>query len=152
MSRWPDGPGVVEFPDGRRVRGRGLRAGQLNPTHALVPDVGVYLLKKPPPATPWTSVWIRWPDFRLPSDQDDAFAALVEAFDRSTDERVEIACHGGHGRTGSAIAVMAILSGVDPKSVVTWVREAYNPRAVETPWQRRWLRNLDASRIRAAAQ
>ena len=26
-----------------------------------------------------------------------------------------------------------------PDEAVAWVRERYHPRAVETPWQRRWV-------------
>ncbi len=136
---WPDGPGVVELPDGRRVRGRGLR-------HATAPDPapdhGVYLLGRRPPATAWSSTWVRWPDLRLPSDRDAALAALREAHERATGERVEVACGGGLGRTGTALAVLAVLGGVEPGDAVGWVRARYHRRAVETPWQRRWVAGL----------
>jgi Protein-tyrosine phosphatase len=139
-SHWPSEDGVVEFPDGRRVRGRGLRE----------PDFGIYLLAKSPPATAWRSAWIRWPDFRLPADERSAFATLTEAFERSADERVEIACRGGHGRTGCALAVLAVLSGIDPADAVEWVRVSYHRRAVETPWQRLWVARLNADKIHSA--
>ena len=69
-------------------------------------------------------------------------AALREAFERSARERVEVACGGGVGRTGTALAAIAVLAGVPAVEVVAWVRRHYNRRAVETPWQRRWVRNL----------
>jgi hypothetical protein len=31
---------------------------------------------------------------------------------------------------------------VPADDAVRWIRERYSPRAVETPWQRRWLRTL----------
>jgi protein-tyrosine phosphatase len=114
------------------------------------PDVGVYLLAKPPPSSPWPSVWIAWPDFRLPTDRTAALASLADAFDRGIDHHVEFACAGGRGRTGCAMAVLAVLAGVDADDAVDWVRAAYHPRAVETPWQRRWIRRLDTDRIREA--
>ena len=57
-------------------------------------------------------------------------------------ERVEVACHGGHGRTGTALACLAILDGVRPAEAVRYVRQHYHPRAIETPWQRRYVRQF----------
>ena len=132
---------MVELPDGRRVRGRGLRHGERLPPDPP-PQLGVYLLGRPPPPTPWEQRWIRWPDFRLPSDRDAALATLRLAHERAATERVEVACGGGVGRTGTALAVLAVLSGVDADEAVAWVRRAYHTRAVETPWQRRWIRSV----------
>jgi protein-tyrosine phosphatase len=67
---------------------------------------------------------------------------LRHAHERAAVERVELACGGGVGRTGTALAVLAVLSGVAATEAVAWVRAAYHPRAVETPWQRRWLRSV----------
>jgi hypothetical protein len=136
---WPDGPGVVVLPDGRRVRGRGLRG--TNPPDPQ-PELGVYLLGSPPPETAWPARWIRWPDFRLPTDRDAALATLREAHERAASERVEVACGGGIGRTGTALAILAVLSGDEPDEAIDRVRRSYHRRAVETPWQRRWIRSL----------
>ena len=108
---WSDGPGVVELPDGRRVRARGLRHGPPPDPH---PQLGVYLLGRPPPDTPWPARWIRWPDFRLPTDPGAALATLHEAHDRATTERVELACGGGVGRTGTALAVSRSAAASSP--------------------------------------
>ncbi|HZB73014.1 MAG TPA: protein-tyrosine phosphatase family protein [Acidimicrobiales bacterium] len=140
MGAWAaGGPGVVELPDGRRVRVRGLRHGDVAGEE---PELGIYLLGSPPPTTPWPALWIRWPDFRLPTDRDGALATLRQAHERAVAERVELACGGGIGRTGTALAVLAVLSGVDPAEAVPWVRRHHHPRAVETPWQRRWVAGL----------
>jgi len=138
---WMPGPGVVTLPDGRVVRGRGLRSGAV--TEA--PDHGVYLLGSDPGRFGWSSRWVRWPDFRTPSDRVDALDALREAHARAADGRVEIACGGGNGRTGCALAVLAIWSGVEPGEAVAWVRGRYRRRAVETPWQRRWVESIASS-------
>ena len=84
---------------------------------------------------------MRWPDFRTPASTSDAMAALREAYERSATERVEVACGGGVGRTGTALAAIAVLAGVPPAEAVAWVRRHYHERAVETPWQRRWVAN-----------
>jgi protein-tyrosine phosphatase len=136
---WPDGAGVVELPDGRRIRGRGLRR-PLPP--GPTPEFGVYLLARDPGPFDWPHRWVRWPDFRTPASTPDALAALQEAYERSATERVEIACGGGVGRTGTALAALAALAGVPADEAVAWVRRAYDTRAVETPWQRRWVRRL----------
>ncbi|HEX7131873.1 MAG TPA: protein-tyrosine phosphatase family protein [Iamia sp.] len=137
IEPWPaDGPGVLELADGRRVRGRGVRAGL---PEGLDPTFGLYLLGRPAPPTPWEARWVRWPDFRLPRDPDDAVAALREAFDRAAHERVEVACGGGTGRTGTALACLAVLAGTPPDEAVAFVRSGYRSRAVETRAQRRFV-------------
>ena len=64
---------------------------------------------------------------------------LAEAWRRSATERVEVACAGGRGRTGTALACLAILDGVAAAQAVTYVRAHYDRRAVETPGQRRFV-------------
>jgi protein-tyrosine phosphatase len=60
-------------------------------------------------------------------------------------ERVEVACDGGRGRTGTALACIAVLDGVSPGRAVAFVREGYDRRAVETPWQRRYVHRFSAT-------
>jgi protein-tyrosine phosphatase len=92
---------------------------------------------------PWPSRWLRWPDFWLPSNRHDAYSSFEEAHRLATaGRRVEVACGGGIGRTGTALACVAQLGGVDPAEAVSWVRGHYHPRAVETPWQRRYVRRF----------
>jgi len=130
------GAGILRLPSGRLVRGRGLRrplpAGQ-------VPTFGVYLVGRPPPQVPWESRWLCWPDFRLPADRSLAKRILAEAWERAAGERVEIACGGGRGRTGTALACLAVLDGVPADEAVSFVRQHYDVHAVETPWQRRYV-------------
>jgi hypothetical protein len=136
-----DDAGVLRLPSGRLVRGRGLR-DPMPSGHP--PTFGVYLLGDEPPEFGWASRWIRWPDFRLPADPAYAEVVLREAWQRAGDERVEIACGGGRGRTGTALACIAVLDGVPAREAVAFVREHYHPRAVETPWQRRFVSRFPA--------
>jgi Protein-tyrosine phosphatase len=132
----PAAPGVLRLPSGRLVRGRGLR-------HPLPagpePAFALYLLGRQPPEVAWESHWVRWPDFGLPSDRPAAVAALREAWARCAVERVEIACGGGKGRTGTALACLAVLDGVPSREAVDYVRMHYDRHAVETLWQRRFV-------------
>ncbi|MEV0255850.1 protein-tyrosine phosphatase family protein [Streptomyces sp. NPDC050732] len=139
-STWTSGAaGVLRLPSGRLVRGRGLRRGLPD---GDVPGFGVYLLGKEPPSIPWEARWLRWPDFRLPSDRELARKVLREVWERAAGERVEVACGGGRGRTGTALACIAVLDGVPAAEAVQYVRAHYDRRAVETPWQRRYVRRF----------
>ncbi len=137
-----DAPGVLSLPSGRLVRGRGLRRRELD---GPLPEFGVYLLNKRPPPPPWEVRWVRWPDFWLPKDHGNAADALREAWHRARDERVELACGGGRGRTGTGLACLAVLDGVPVAEAVAYVREHYDRRAVETPWQRRYVARFSTS-------
>jgi len=137
IAAWePAMAGVLRLPSGRLVRGRGLRrplpAGP-EPTFAL------YLLGRQPPRVPWEARWLRWPDFWLPSDRTAAADALRDVWARAETERVEIACAGGYGRTGTALACLAVLDGLPDRQAIAYVREHYASQAVETPWQRRYV-------------
>ena len=50
-------------------------------------------------------------------------------------------CGSGVGRTGTALALLTVFDGLSAEEGIRWVRENYHPRAVETPWQRRWLKS-----------
>ncbi|TDC70536.1 protein phosphatase [Micromonospora sp. KC606] len=133
---WSETPGVVVLPSGATVRGRRVADPPVSPA-----DFALLLAPGPTPA--WPHRRIRWPDFWLPLDRADALDALGEGLRRAHGgERVEVACRGGIGRTGTALAALAILDGLPPAAAVGWVRARYHPRAVETPWQRGWLRRL----------
>ncbi len=89
---------------------------------------------------------MRWPDFRLPVDRAAARESLRRAWLRSATERVEVACRGGRGRTGTALACLAILDGVPPRDAVDFVRRHYSGHAVETWGQRRYVHSFRPSR------
>lgn len=133
---WPaDLPGVLALPSGRRVLGRSVRAAPPAPE----PEFGLYLVRRRPPGTAWEQVWVPWRDFGLPAEPDALRRALATAWAHAADRRVEIACGGGTGRTGTALACLAVLDGVPADEAVAFVRQHYRRRAVETRWQRRFV-------------
>jgi protein-tyrosine phosphatase len=137
MSRWDLGqPGVIGLPSGRLLHGRGLRAPM---SAGPEPEFGLYLQTGQPQPVRWPARWVRWRDFWLPADPDEASDALVELWQRAETQRVEVACGGGHGRTGTALACIAILDGVAAAEAIEYVRARYDQHAVETPWQRRFV-------------
>lgn len=133
---------MLALPSGRLVRGRGLS----DPSpEGPPPQFGLYLLDEQPEPMPWECRWLWWPDFKVPKDRVDACDAIQEVWRRAEQERVEVACLGGKGRTGTALACLAILDGVPAEEAVAYVREHYHPKAVETLRQRRFV-----ARFRAA--
>lgn len=134
-TAWLDDTGLVTLPSGVRVRGRRLSDPASPADFALILASG--------PVPDWPHRHIRWPDFWIPVNRADALDALREAHRRArAGERVEVACHGGIGRTGTALAALAILDGLSPRDALRLVRGNYHDRAVETPWQRWWLRKV----------
>ncbi|WP_424189373.1 protein-tyrosine phosphatase family protein [Actinokineospora sp. G85] len=130
---------TIELPAGGTVRGRPIAT----PAHPA-PAFGIYLV--PHPDYPWPHTNLPWPDFRTPRSTPDALTALNHLNTRAkAGDLVEIACRGGIGRTGTAIAALAVLDGLTPDEAFRWVRATYNPRAIETPWQRRWLKKVHAT-------
>lgn len=127
----------VTFPDGTRV----LASGWLERARsASAPDFGLYL--DPAWQPTWPAVMLDWPDFGVPTDAAVADREIVAAFDRARrGEAVEVACVGGHGRTGTVLACMAILAGVPTTEAVEWVRSTYCRRAVQEPGQQYWVEN-----------
>lgn len=98
------------------------------------PDYGLYLDGRWQP--PWPHNHVHWPDFGGPEDPAALMSALHALRQRATaGERVEIGCYGGHGRTGTALALMAVLDGHARRDAVAWVRAHYCAEAVETAEQ-----------------
>lgn len=123
------------------MRGRGLRRAVPKGPR---PHFSLYFAGRRPAPAEWESRWIAWPDFRLPADPGTFALALREAWERAERERVEFACGGGRGRTGTALACLAVLDGIPAGEAVAYVREHYSAHAVETPWQRRFVERFGA--------
>jgi hypothetical protein len=125
----------VQFPDGTCVEA--LAIGEREPNKPTR-DYGLYFDAAWQPT--WPAAVIDWEDFGLPVNQEAAAAQIRQAFERAKGgDRVEIGCIGGLGRTGTALACMAILAGVPPAQAVQWVKDHYHPGAVETDAQNEWV-------------
>jgi len=146
--------GAIALPDGTLIRGRG-RSQPL--PEGPQPEFGLYPGKSPDrtlrlPGRPrwrpvWPAEWVDWPDFGTPRDDAAAAAAIEHAYLRAkAGHRVEVACGGGTGRTGTVLACMAILARHPAADALTWTRQNYRPRAVETAGQRRWIQWFAAHR------
>lgn len=140
----PDSPltGALHLPDGCRVRGRALRGPAPD---GPPPAFGLYLgggrlRRRHEGSFAWPHAWVDWPDFLLPADRDQAVREILALHERARSGlAVEVACGGGVGRTGTVIACLAVRAGLSPAEAIAWTRAYHHPRAVETPWQRRWV-------------
>lgn len=123
----------VVLPDGTQVT-----AASFDPAapylRARDPDYGLYLDSRWQP--PWDHGYIDWPDFGVPADTEAAAGALRAVLERArSGQDIEVGCLGGHGRTGTALACLAVLAGHPAHDAVAWVRSSYCAKAVETPGQ-----------------
>ena len=125
----------VTLPDGTRIRASSIYERDENdPTR----DFGLYMDAHWEPS--WPAEIIAWPDFGLPTDPERAVSQIQDAFARARGgETVEIGCLGGLGRTGTVLACLTVLAGVDPPEAVTWVRRNYRAEAVESAEQEQWV-------------
>jgi hypothetical protein len=132
---------TVVFPDGMVVI-----AASFDPADPYgrerPPDYGLYLDQQWQP--PWDCDYLVWPDFGVPDDVGPVLVALRAVQERvRAGQHVEIGCIGGHGRTGTALACLAVLGGEPPQAAVAWVRANYCSQAVETPEQAAFVSSLN---------
>lgn len=126
---------TVELPDGTPVTAVSFIGDPYSRDAA--PAFGLYLDARWDP--PWPHEHVAWPDFGVP-DRDEVSESLRRLLARArTGDLVEIGCLGGHGRTGTALACLAVLAGVPPDGAVDWVRANYCTDAVETAGQRAFV-------------
>jgi hypothetical protein len=111
------------------------------------PDLGVYLysgwvrdeiwstpgLEVPWATHPsWPMAHLDWPDFSIPDEPDDALIAAQWILDQLAEGKlVETGCMGGHGRTGTMLALLLVLQGVKPGTAIERVRTTYCDEAIE---------------------
>ncbi|MGF7239569.1 MAG: protein-tyrosine phosphatase family protein [Frankia sp.] len=166
--------GAIALPDGTLIRGRGRRepvpdgplpdfglylGRQPGPvvTRGPLPSAAARRTRRFPFPWPtprwtvwrpdWSAEWVDWPDFRVPRDDQLAAAAIERAYRLArAGRRVEVACGGGTGRTGTVIACMVVLAGQTAADAVAWTRRYYRPRAIETRGQRRWIEHFAVAR------
>jgi hypothetical protein len=129
---------TVSLPDGTEVV-----AASFDPSdpyaRGQAPDYGLYF--DPIWQPPWAHDHLDWPDGGVPVAPAKVAGALGTVLSRSRGgEKVEIGCLGGHGRTGTALACLAVICGSAPGQAVDWVRANYCASAVETAEQESFVR------------
>ena len=130
----------VVLPDGTQ-----LTAASFDPVAPYArdrdPDYGLYLDSRWQP--PWDHDYVDWPDFGVPANAEAVVEALRSVLERArSGQHIEVGCLGGHGRTGTALACLAVLAGYPAHDAVAWVRSSYCAEAVETPGQEAFIAAL----------
>ncbi|GAP45530.1 dual specificity protein phosphatase [Streptomyces azureus] len=131
--------GVLRLPSGRLVRGRGLRH-PLDPT-APTPSYGLYCSASSLPRSPGGRLvaLARLPPPVGPGGRPGGAGERLGTGRRGArGDRLR----RWPGRTGTALACLAVLDGVPGDEAVAYVRRHYDRKAVETPWQRRYVRSF----------
>jgi protein-tyrosine phosphatase len=131
---------LITLPDGTRVT-----AVSFDPEDPYnrdsEPDYGLYLDHRWQP--PWPHNHLDWPDFGVPATMPPVLAALQSVLAKArAGERVELGCLGGHGRTGTALACLAAMTGQPADTAVDWIRANYCGKAVKTTEQEEFVRSL----------
>lgn len=131
---------LVVLPDGTRLTAASF--DRVAPySRARDPDYGLYLDSRWQP--PWDHDRLDWPDFGVPASPEAVAEALKGLLERArSGQDVEVGCLGGHGRTGTALACLAVLAGHPASGAVAWVRSSYCAKAVETPAQEAFIAGL----------
>lgn len=131
LCRHPGRP--LLYPDGATLHGSS-HTGTVPAGYK--PDFAVYLDKI------WTAetlaIQVPWPDMSVPDLADEHMIALVDLIGRmiGKGQTVEVGCIGGHGRTGTLLAMVALEHGVDtPEEAVKYVRANYCDQAIESATQ-----------------
>lgn len=82
---------------------------------------------------------LQWPDLQAPRHVGIAFWERLYA---ALPGHTCVCCVGSHGRTGTALACLLVASGMDPELAIITVRQKHCARAIETPEQERYIRQL----------
>lgn len=87
---------------------------------------------------------IDWEDFSVPSLDHKWWVLLNESIKKLPKGNMLVHCIGGHGRTGTALAILAGLNGYYKKKSdpVATVRERYCPDAVESSEQIEYIETI----------
>lgn len=85
---------------------------------------------------------LHWPDMGIPPVAPQWWLRLARALPKRAD--VIAACIGGHGRTGSALALLALATQVvdTADEAITLIRSAHCSKAIETRAQEEYIRTF----------
>lgn len=103
------------------------------------------LIPKAPPM-----IALEWPDYGV-MDMPRAWWLKFAAYLLELDAPVVAYCHGGHGRTGTVLSILAALYEWVPEGEcpVFWVRNKYCSEAVESEEQLRYIEAITGRKVQA---
>jgi len=136
----------VTMPDGTVI---GVSSHFSRLATDTIPDFGVYLASSWSPKN-YLSYALPWQDFGLPGVPDHVVEGVVDEilYRARLGQHVEIGCIGGHGRTGSLLALILQRAGLeDPYEATEWVRTNYCDHAIESADQEWYVKKFAAALV-----
>ena len=105
----------------------------------LLTNDGTQLQKSGEPAV----LYGYWPDFGVMREDvlDDALGWARKEIDAG--KVLEVGCYGGHGRTGTFAAALAVAYGREAKAAISAVRKEYCKKAIENEKQEKMIMELE---------
>jgi protein-tyrosine phosphatase family protein len=98
------------------------------------------------------TLMIDWPDMHIPALDASQWHVIVKVLkERYSKRGVYVACAMGHGRTGTALAILGSLLGAIPKGEcpVTYLRENYCEDMVESQDQLKYVAEITGRTVKA---
>lgn len=88
-------------------------------------------------------VRLAWPDMTAPTHVGLRFWVRLHGM---LPQHTAVACVGGHGRTGTALACLLVADGMTADDAIKVVREKHCSKAIETIAQEQYIKRLAADR------
>jgi protein-tyrosine phosphatase len=96
---------------------------------------------------------VLWPDFEVPSLNKKWWMELVKTIKSWPAASMLVHCLGGHGRTGTALAILGAMGGVPEaqENPVEYVRSIYCKDAIESMAQINYIKRITGKQFQAEA-
>lgn len=91
---------------------------------------------------------IDWADGSVPDMTEEYWRNILQDLEKLRTSlgrdslNILVCCVGGHGRTGTALAILAALTGVAPDDPADFIHEKYCYRAIETRSQCSYIKKI----------
>lgn len=90
----------------------------------------------------YKEIQLDWPDFGVTNLPKEFWLELIDYL-KTNKLRMLVFCQGGHGRTGTAIAILLVLSmRYAPQEAINWVRLNYCEHAIESKGQEEYIKAM----------
>lgn len=88
-------------------------------------------------------VILPWPDYGVPSSIRQTRTVFLWMLKQlKAGKSIEIGCLGGHGRTGTCLASLLVLQGMNPKKAIRRIRARYCQHAIEGIAQEEFVHSM----------